>query len=59
MKNSIQEIQDKIFLAQDKIRWCEMFISHAKADLHELQELTMDMEEIEMIEKYSMNYARN
>lgn len=50
---TIQEIQDKIFMAQDKIKWAKMFIAHAESQLHELQEAIFDREEEEWLEKIS------
>jgi hypothetical protein len=52
MKN-IQEIEEKIFLAQDKIKWAKMFIAHAETQLHELQEAVFDKEEEEWLERIS------
>lgn len=49
----IEEIQEKIFLAQDKIKWAKMFIAHAESQLYELQEMTMDKEEEEWLERIS------
>jgi len=52
MKND-STIQEKLFLLNDKIRWAEMFIAHAKADIHELQEHIFDTEEKEFEEIFS------
>ena len=43
--DTIENIQDKLFMLNDKIKWAEMFIAHAKADIHELQEYLFDVEE--------------
>lgn len=51
----ITTIQDKLFLLNDKIRWAEMFIAHAKADMHELQEYIFDVEEKELTERLCNN----
>jgi peptidoglycan hydrolase CwlO-like protein len=48
---SIEEIQEKIFMAQDKIKWAKMFIAHAESQLHELQESIFDKEEEEWLER--------
>lgn len=50
MKN-VEEIQDMIFMAQDKIKFAEMFIAHAKAQIHELQELIFDREDQEWLDR--------
>lgn len=50
---TIQEIQEKIYMAQDKIKWAKMFIAHAESQLYELQELTMDKEEEEWLDRIS------
>lgn len=48
---TIQEIQEKIFMAQDKIKFAKMFIAHAESQLHELQEAIFDREEEEWLER--------
>lgn len=45
MNETTIDIEDRLFKLQDKIRWAEMFIAHAKADAHELQEYLFDMED--------------
>jgi len=47
----IQNIQEKLFMLNDKIRWAEMFIAHAKAEAHEMQEMIFDIEEEAWLEK--------
>ena len=60
MRNtSIETIQDRLFMLNDKIKWAEMFIAHAKADLHEMQESLFDVEEKEFEERFSLNEYRN
>lgn len=49
----VQTIQDKLFLLNDKIKWAEMFIAHAKADMHELQEYIFDTEEKDYTERFA------
>lgn len=48
---TIQDIQEKMFLVQDKIKMIEMILAHAKSDAHQLQELIFDMEENLWLEK--------
>lgn len=42
---TIQDIEDKLFLINDKIRWSEMLLAHAKEEAHELQEYLFDLED--------------
>jgi hypothetical protein len=46
-----EDIQNKLFMLQDKIRWAEMFIAHAKVEAHEIQEMIFDKQENEWLEK--------
>lgn len=48
---TIQDIQEKMFLVQDKIKMMEMILGHAKSDAHKLQEMIFDMEENLWLEK--------
>jgi hypothetical protein len=42
---SINDIREKIFMLQDKMNMMEMFISHARNNIHEMQELMFEMED--------------
>jgi hypothetical protein len=48
---SIRDIQEKLFMLNDKIKWAEMFLAHAKAEAHEMQEMIFDIEEDQWLEK--------
>lgn len=49
MKNHlIDKIQDKLFMIQDKIKFAEMFIAHAKKESLELDEMLVDLMEIDL-----------
>lgn len=48
---TIQDIQEKLFMLKDKIRWAEMFIAHAKVEAHEMQEMIFDIEEDQWLER--------
>jgi hypothetical protein len=50
---TVKDIQDELFMLQDKIKWAEMFISHARDHLHTLQEHIFDEEENEWLERLS------
>jgi hypothetical protein len=48
---SIKDIQEKLFMLNDKIKWAEMFLAHAKSEAHEMQEMIFDIEEDQWLEK--------
>lgn len=48
---TIEQIQDAIFMAQDKIKFAKMFIAHAESQLHELQENIFDREDQDWLDK--------
>jgi hypothetical protein len=54
MNETIGNIEDRLFMLQDKIRMAEMFIAHAKADAHELQEYIFDMHDLEFEKRMSI-----
>lgn len=54
MNETIGNIEDRLFMINDKIRWAEMFIAHAKADAHNLQESLFDLEEARFEKKIRM-----
>lgn len=52
------DIRERLFMLQDKIKWMEMFLAHAKADAHKIQELIFDKEEDEWLEKIATQNKR-
>jgi hypothetical protein len=48
INETIIDIQDKLFLLNDKIKWAEMFLAHAKADAHKIQETLFDLEDTQI-----------
>jgi hypothetical protein len=52
MNHTDDILRNNIFMLQDKINMAEMLIAHARANLDELQNILMDIEDRKMEEKY-------
>lgn len=59
MNETIENIQNRLFLLNDKIRMMEMFLAHAKSDMHSLQEYLFDIQDQEMIKQYEYRQINN
>lgn len=52
MKVTLQDIQEKIFMINDKIKMMKMLMAHTESQLLELDELILDINEQELDKKF-------